>query len=467
MGDVAAGIDVGTSRVKLRVYDDKGRVSYSVSTPSPLRWSRGEALHDPKGLREILMGLLGAARRRGVEAVGVSLYRASVARWAPGGGASSPVVLWLDRRRHLEAWRRLPRAARAAARVPPYDRVFSPYSPLPVMALLWRGAGPGERVWTVDALVHEWLGVGYVSEPTGAALTGLINPRGLRPIPLAARLAGLSGAPVPRIGESILWDRPMGVAAIVSDQQAGLLGTPCRTGGCVKLCLGTGFFADRPVSSLPLLPPRGLLPIVLYRYGGRTAYGLESLAPGAGLALEQLAGLVGGFEALNRLGPGDCGEWEGGLVLPYLGGPGAGVGPDRVMILGAPGVRPGRALACSIVVGAAATAMLLLGLHGGGVRRLYLGGGAAGIPLLRRLVAASFPGETLYCGENPAPRGAALLAGKAAGAELAPAECRSLGRGSGGYREAAGLLLELLSARRPGEADAALEELHGLIRGLL
>jgi len=470
-GGFVAGVDVGTTRVKLAVFDEEGEVVESFAVRSPLVWRRGLGVHDAASLRRLVLGMVERALRRGAVAVGVSVYRASVARWGPGGRPSSPIVLWLDRVLHLRAWRALPRAARLLSRAPLLGRAFSPLSPLPVIRFLWRGARRGERVWTVDALVSEWLGAGFVSEPGSAALTGLVDPWSLRPLGLVAAAAGLRGLPFPRVGENVLPDRPRGVAALAADQQAAVLGSPCRPGGgCVKLSLGTGFFADLP---LPGRPPRllgqGLIPVVLYRVGDRVGYGVESMAPGAGLALESMAGAVGGLEALRRLGPGDCRRgWDGGLVLPFLGGPaGKGLGPDRVVALGSPGLRGGRDLACSLVAGAAVAAMLLLSLHGPAISRVYLTGGASRIPLLRGLIAASFPGETLLCREDTAPRGAAMLAAQALEAELPAAECSSLGRGRGGYREAAGLLQRLLRARRPGEADEALQGLRRLVEDLL
>ena len=281
-GGFVAGVDVGTTRVKLVVFDEEGRVVESLVLRSPLAWSRGLGVHGASALRGLLLGLVDRARRRGALAVGVSLYRASAARWAPGGSPSTPVVLWLDRVAHLAGWRRLPWLSRALlSRLPLLGRAFSPYGPLPLIRFLWEHAGPGERVWTVDAPVAEWLGAGFVSEPGSAALTGLVDPWSLRPLGVVAAAAGLRGLPFPRVGESVFWDRPRGVAALVADQQAALTGSPCRGGGgCVKLSLGTGFFADRPlVGRPPRLLPRGLVPVVLHRVGGRVEYGLESMAP--------------------------------------------------------------------------------------------------------------------------------------------------------------------------------------------
>ena len=376
-----AGIDIGTTRVKLAIYESDGSLAGFWSKPSPLRWTRGRAEHDPGALRVLLADMLEKARREGARAVGVSLYRASVAAWEPGGHPITSVALWLDRALHAEAHRRHPQA----------------------------------RIWTLDALIHEWIGAGYKTEPTGAALTGLINPRTLRPIKPLWRLAGLQGLRPPGLGENTLPNAPSGVSAVISDQQAALLALGCG-GDCVKLSLGTGFFADRPYPGPPPLNPgRGLLPIVHYRAQGETRWAIESLAPGAGLAVQGLAEAIGGFQLLHALRPRDCRWWEGSILIPYPAGPGAGVGAERALLIGNPAPRGRHDAACAIIAGVAATASLLLSLHKPGWTTLHLTGSLTSIPLIAATLARLTPAKTYHCPQDPTPLGAAKLAATALG----------------------------------------------------
>ncbi|MCE4628250.1 MAG: hypothetical protein F7C34_03775, partial [Desulfurococcales archaeon] len=312
-----AGIDLGTSRAKLRIYDGEGRLVKWEDRPEPLHRRGGEAWHDPETLRNTLELLIGLAKREGARTIGVSLYRASVAAWLPGGKPLTRIILWLDRALHKRAAETLPLPGRIARRLPVYNRVLAPWSPLPLIGMLHR-ENPGARVWTVDALLLEWLGHGYKSEPAAAALTGAINPASLRPVPLALRLAGASGLEIPEIGYNTLEPGPRGVSAILPDQQAALVGLGCGV-GCVKLSLGTGFFADTVLPGKPPIPPpRGLVPLVVYRVPGETRWGLESLAPGAGLAVDSVVRAIGGWDGLSKLSPRDCREWPGALLIPVF-----------------------------------------------------------------------------------------------------------------------------------------------------
>jgi glycerol kinase len=466
---LAAGIDVGTSRVKLYVYDSEGRLVLEKAKPSPLHWARGEAWHDSSSLKRVIEEFAGLASDRGARAVGISLYRASVAAWRPGGSSASRIILWLDRRLHREAWRGLPLRGRLASRLPVYGRILAPYSPLPLIASLRRRLGPGWRVWTLDALVHEWIGAGYVSEPTGAALTGLVNPRNLKPIPLASWLAGAGGAEWPLIGHNTLPQPYNGVTAIISDQQSGLVGLGCLRPGCLKLSLGTGFFADRPLEGPPpLVGGAGLLPIVVYRTPSRgMLWGVEAYAPGAGLGVEGFVEAIGGWPRLESASLEACSEWEGGLIIPYPSGPGAGLGAHRVVVAGNPLIRGGWDAVCSVIGGIVSVAAMLASEAAGPARDLYLTGSIAGIRLVRALISAAADQRVWYCEEDPTPRGAAILAAEAMGGELPPAGCVELGKGGGGLRrisEAFRCVIRRGVLDR--EADACLEDLRSLLGDL-
>ncbi len=405
MERLAAGIDLGTSRIKLHVYDEEGRLVYSESRPSPLHWHRGKAWHDPQALRQALLEMRKRALEKGAKTIGIALYRASVTAWKPGGETLEPVILWLDRQIHEEAYRRLPLKARVAAKIPPYNKVINKHTPLPVIRHL-HAKHPKARVWTLDALVSEWIGAGYRAEPTAAALTGIINPRSLKPIPLIRELAGLRDLQLPLLGDNILDDEPMNIRAIISDQQAALLALPCDT-TCVKLSLGTGFFADRRIQGPPPLTlPRGQLPIVLYKHGKKVEWGIETLAPGAGLAVQGLAEAIGGFQTLHQLKPKHCKQWQGSILLPYPAGPGAGVGPERTILIGKPAIKGKTDLACAIIMGIALVAKTLINLHRIKPEKIYITGSIAQIKILQQILKHILPGEKQIKSKDPTLLGA-------------------------------------------------------------
>ena len=433
---VLAGIDIGTSRIKLYLYDQNGEIIEKKTSSSPLKWERGEATHDPVRLHDQLKQLINYSMKRKVEAIGISLYRASIATWKPGGTPTGPIILWLDRKIHREARKKLPKIGKIAGKLPIYNKLLAEYSPLPVIAMLHQSKGKETRVWTLDALIHEWIGAGYRSEPTGASLTGIINPRNLKPVPLIKLLAGIRNMELPAIQSNILEKAYNGVAAIISDQQSAMVGVGCMDKACLKLSLGTGFFADKPVEGPPpLISVKGVIPIVIYKTDRETLWGQESYTPGAGLGIEGITEAMGGFQQLHQITPEKCRNWEGGLLLPYPSGRGAGIGADRLILTGNPTIRGKEDLACSIIAGIVTVALHLSTIHKGDIEKVILTGSLAKIPIIHQLISNLTPWKTLLCSEDPTPRGAAILAGKLVGIELPPMNCEEINGSGTGFKK--------------------------------
>ena len=103
-----AGIDLGTTRAKLVVYDDGFNPVYYAARPSPLETGPGRATHDPQRLLQLVHELAAQAGKRGARALGIALYRASPLAWTPPRDPLTPVILWMDWERRLEAVERLP-----------------------------------------------------------------------------------------------------------------------------------------------------------------------------------------------------------------------------------------------------------------------------------------------------------------------------------------------------------------------
>ena len=466
-GPLYAGIDLGTSRAKLRVYDEEGRLVERADRPEPLHKQGGKAWHDPEELKKILGELMNIAREAGARAIGVSLYRASVAAWRPGGEPVTRIILWLDRDLHRRAADLLPLPGRIARRLPIYNRVLAPWSPLPLIGMLHR-ENPGARVWTADALLLEWLGHGYKSEPAAAALTGAINPASLRPVPLALRLAGASGLEVPEIGYNVLEPGPHGVSAMLPDQQAALVGLGCGT-GCVKLSLGTGFFADTVLPGKPPIPPpRGLVPLVVYRVPGETRWGLEALAPGAGYAVDSIVRAIGGWGEIGGLSPEDCKDWPGAILIPVYSPHPAFPRLSRPVLVGPLSGRGRAEIACAAIMGAVGLAvhtLHLLASKAGRPSRIVITGGLTRLPLIRALLGEALPGPLEACPEDLTPRGVAALAARAVGlSPPQPPECAGSGGASWGEstslaRLVRGLLEDPLDEAVADDLAAALEVL--------
>ena len=445
MGEGAvAAVDVGSTWTKLAVYGPGGETVHAVREPTP---RAGRGLYDAGRLLELLRKLIARARSEGAESVGVSLFRASPVAFKPGGKPVSPIVSWLAFEERRLAQESMPLTARILARAPVVGKAFRPQSPLPLIAWLSK-RHPGARVWTLDALVADALAGRYASAASHAALTGAVSPWSLRPMRWALRAVGARGLEVPEIVHDTMIGGPL--SAVVADQQAAMLGSSCAEPGCVKLSLGTGCFADKP---LPGKPPRlgGGIPLVVPLPGGGLRYGVEASVPGLGVALEWAAAALGGFERLGRLRPEHCGRWRGELVLRLGGWPGR-----TVFLLGPSRPEGWESLACAAAVGAAlqcagAAASL------GDARRYVLDGGGMRIRMVSLLLSRLLPGEVERC-TGSSLAGAAVLAG----ARHARARCESVGRGV----VAAGRLLALTRALEE-DPGWAVEEAGRLVRELL
>jgi len=448
MKPLYAALDLGTTTSRLVVYSG-GSVKASYTLPSPLHVGGGRAWHSGEGLVETVRRLAAKAAEAGAGVLGVSIYRASIASWLPGAREPGRVSLWLDYWGRASAWRRARRRRlfRLLSRLPLLGRYASPLSPLPTLIEESRG-GSGRRVWSVDALVAEALTGRYATEPVNASLLAAFNSLTGRPSSLY-RLLGYRGeAP-----EVVMHDEEVGraggvtVAGLIADQQAALLGSGCLKGGCASLVMGTGFFAQAPVSpwraaSAGLRGPAIPVPC-LATSTGYTAC-VEVMGPGMGLALREAAELAGGFEGLGEAARGGCPLRETGIAIPYA--PGAPVEPwtPRALLHTGPRPRGGRGMLCPLIGGLVAglAALMEAAAAVGGVARLRAVGGAARASWLLE-AAARLSGVTVeaYPGFEASAAGAALLAGLSAGhlslgdvRDFSPGEPSAVyeGEGSGG-----------------------------------
>ena len=407
---LTAGIDIGTTMVKLALYDTGWSQVAVYKTRAPLEYRGSRAGHDPHRLLETLKLMAGKAYRLGARLAGLSVYRASPLAW-DSSGPLSDVVLWLDRERRHKAYESMPLAARLASRLPVAGQALSMWSPLPVIA--WLQARHAGKAWTLDAFLLDRYAGEYATVASVASLSGAFNPYTLKRLDVMLRLARARPELTPRLtGETSVSFSLEGikVGSLVADQQAALIGASCLDGGCVKLSLGTGAFATMALPGRPPLLTGGLTPLVVALIDEKPVWGVEAMAPGLGIAVEELVAAAGGFSLLEEATPEGClEEWTGTLLLP---GPALRRRGEMSIVAtpGLPGLR-GMPAACGAVVSAALIAAGLVGRGPMRGRRVRAVGGLTRLRVVRDLVAAA-AGRSIeyYPGVEASARGAAMLA---------------------------------------------------------
>jgi len=97
-------IDVGTTSVKLAVYDEDLNVVHFEAVDTHV----GEdGSHDPNQLLSCVRHLILKAKELGAKSVGLAAYRASMVAWNSGGQPVSGVLTWLSPK-SAHTYRRLP-----------------------------------------------------------------------------------------------------------------------------------------------------------------------------------------------------------------------------------------------------------------------------------------------------------------------------------------------------------------------
>lgn len=435
------GLDLGTSSVKALLLDPdgtasgEGSVSYPVRSPSP-GWaeSRPEEWWDAVGqaARE-------AAGARGPEvtALGLSGQMHGVVLAGPDGCPLRPAVLWADARStdHLHACRSLDEDARRRLANPLATGMAGP-------TLLWlRDNEPGvyeSARWALQP--KDWLRLQLTgeaaAEPSDASATLLydlladrwdyevVEALGLRPDLLAPLVASsdTAGELTREAAEHLGLQAGLPVAAGAADTAAAMLGSGLLEPGLVQLTVGTGAQIVGPADH-PAPDPHGKTH--LYRAAAPDLFYSMAAIQNAGLALEWARRVLGAsWEEVYEEAFSVPAGAEGAVFLPYLSGErtphldpaargawtGLGLGHGRGHLLRA---------ALEGVAFALREGLEALEAAGISVPELRLAGGGATKEPWRRLLAdvldrplRLLPGDVAA---NASARGAALLAGVAAG----------------------------------------------------
>ena len=280
-----ACVDVGTTRIKLSVFDENLRRMHAESLQVPVS---ADGLQDAEELFQAVKNLADKGRDLGAKSLGLATYRASTVAWDKGGKPLTPVVTWTDRGA-AATYRQLPAHVKLLGRIPPFDLIISPYSPV-LRFLRLRELNPsvseGCMQWTVESYLTYRLTGKYVSDATNACLSGIVDPRSMKEIGFVKSLFNLK-METPELVENAQTIGSYGgmeFNALIADQQAASVAEGAYEGGIGKLTNGTGTFVDIPTAGFTR---RGeLIPLVLLKHRGRVLYGVEGYLPTTGKAVD-------------------------------------------------------------------------------------------------------------------------------------------------------------------------------------
>ena len=310
-----ACIDVGTTRTKLNIFDGNLQSKHSESLRVPVG---ADGLQDAEELFRAVKHLADRGRELGAKSLGLATYRASTVAWDREGKPLTPIVTWTDRG-SAATYRRLPAYVKLLGKVPPFDLIISPYSPVLKFVRLRElnsSLAEGSMQWTVESYLIYRLTGRFVSDATNACLSGIVDPRSMKEIGIVKSIFKLK-METPELVENAQAIGSYGgmeVNALIADQQAASVAEGAYEGGTGKVTNGTGTFVDIPTAGFAR---RGeLIPLVLLKHRGRVWFGVEGYLPTTGKAIDAMiaAGLPRDYADLEVERTGDV------IFIPALSG---------------------------------------------------------------------------------------------------------------------------------------------------
>ncbi|HUA71442.1 MAG TPA: FGGY family carbohydrate kinase [Solirubrobacteraceae bacterium] len=415
------GVDVGTTRVKAGLIGLDGRELGPAAVPTV--WDRcptgAEARPDEfvRAVRDVLAMTLAEAPPGEILGVGITSMAETAVLVDSGGRAVGPAVAWYDRRAagdvaDMEA---------ALTREEIDRRTGLGIGPIPTVAMLrWVIRAHPEARRAVKVLsVAEWvvhsLGGAIAAEPSLASRTGALDINGRRWWREVIEWAGLPESLFPRLlAAGADWGRVLGASSALErlegatltvaghDHLAAAIGSGVTGAPQVMDSCGTAEALVRAIPADAVRDPAQGLP--------------EGIATGWHVLPEHyclLAGLPLGIELtplLDRLNASHRGG-RASLDDEALVSLEGRLADDAA----ASDAREWLAALQATVTRADAS---LRGLEelGGPIAEVRISGGWAANPVLRRLKLAAFPNTVYPRVSEAGARGAALLAGQAAGA---------------------------------------------------
>jgi glycerol kinase len=329
---VILALDVGTTSIRAAIVDDELRIRslarrpFPPSTPFP-------GLVEFEAVELVALVLDAAAEAtagagEAVTAVGITNQRASTILWDRATGEPiAPALGWQDLRTVGECI-----VARAE-----HDLALAPNQSATKLGwILANTPGAVDRdlaFGTVDTWLAWRLSEGevHVTDPSNAAVTGLLDLDGASWNTRVVELLGLPAEVLPQIvdtsgvvGTATAIPGGPPIAALVGDQQASLVGQGCVTPGRTKITFGTGGIldvcggADGPESARR--GEHGTYPIVAWSLGGRPTWGAEAIMLAAGMNVDWLRddlGLVATSEETHDVAA-SVPSSEGAVFVPAL-----------------------------------------------------------------------------------------------------------------------------------------------------
>ena len=291
-------VDVGTSGVRAAIVRDDAHVEHihhvEVLPVSPFP---GLVEFDAAAVADAVRAVSEQTLRDGgtVRAVGIANQRASVVVWDRATGEPvGPGIGWQDLRTVGDCLVLQGQGIRLAPNL----------SATKVTWLLDQFDPERQRdlcLGTVDTWVAWTLSAGtlHVTDPTNAALTGLVDEAGTTWSDSLLEALRIPRSMLPRIVDTIgevgpaaaLPGAPV-IAGIAGDQQASLIGQGCVAPGQAKITFGTGGMLDVcGDTERPTFTTRGgggSYPIVARSQAGRITWGVEAVMLAAGSNVEWL-----------------------------------------------------------------------------------------------------------------------------------------------------------------------------------
>jgi len=328
-------IDIGTTGVKLSIYDENLRKTHYEKTVVGFeKISQQRIEQNSLQIANAVRGFVKKAREKGVKKMGICTYRASILAWRNDGTPITNIITWIDGR-GKEVLERLSPTVKFLKRFSrSLNVILSPDSPAILMRWVYDNiprlieevkAGKA-YVWTLDSYILYILTGKFLADATNATLTGLIHPRNLSEIDIVFELLKL-----PKIIPEVTGNthsfgsfEDIEVSACIADQQAASVGFGVLGKGEVQSTHGTGSFVETVTEKLAI-PTSGLVPIIVLRIDDEKTYGLEGFVRSTGSTLEWLMkiglfkdyseaeSLLKQFEKRVLLVPS-----LGGFRIPYL-----------------------------------------------------------------------------------------------------------------------------------------------------
>lgn len=291
-------IDVGTSNVRAAVVHADGTIGHEVRRAtlpdSPMGGlvefdARTYAATALECAREVL------SRVGTVDAVGISNQRASTIIWdRKTGEPVAPAQGWQDLRTLGDC---LVLNAEGFALAPNLSATK--------IANILDSVDPDRKRDLCFGTPDSWLvwnlseGRSHISDLSNAGIWGLLEPGGesydqrllerLRiPVEMLPQIVDSTGD----LAEASALEGAPPIRGVAGDQQASLIGQACVKPGMVKITFGTGGMLDVCLDSeRPNFRTRGnggTFPLIAWREGGRTTWGVEAIMLAAGTNVEWL-----------------------------------------------------------------------------------------------------------------------------------------------------------------------------------